>query len=96
MTTNNNEKFRSFKSKENIHKREVGPYRGFGPLSLISDPIDLAKGARGKYCKFAIFNMAVLLKTDTSRKIPKLNYVAFYFSDLDVYIMLSQTYNATS
>ena len=26
----NNEKFRSFKSKENIHKKEVGPYRGFG------------------------------------------------------------------
>ena len=29
-TVNNNEKFRSFKSKENIHKKEVGPYRGFG------------------------------------------------------------------
>ena len=27
---NNNEKFRSFKSKENIHKKEVGPSRGFG------------------------------------------------------------------
>ena len=27
---NNNEKFRSFKSKENIHKKEVGPYRGSG------------------------------------------------------------------
>ena len=27
---NNNEKFTSFKSKENIHKKEVGPYRGFG------------------------------------------------------------------
>ena len=26
---NNNEKFRSFKSKENIHKKEVGPYRSF-------------------------------------------------------------------
>ena len=25
---NNNEKFRSFKSKENIHKKKVGPYRG--------------------------------------------------------------------
>ena len=24
---NNNEKFRSFKSKENIRKKEVGPYR---------------------------------------------------------------------
>ena len=27
---NNNEKFRSFKSKENIHKKEDGPYHGFG------------------------------------------------------------------
>ena len=53
---NNNEKFRSFKSKENNHKKEVGSYRGFGYLSLISDPIDLAKGASGKYCKFAIYN----------------------------------------
>ena len=57
---NNNEKFRSFKDKENIHKKEVGPYRGFGYKSLISDPINLAKGARGKYCKFANFNMAVV------------------------------------
>ena len=30
LLPNNNEKFRSFKSKENIHKKEVGPYRGFG------------------------------------------------------------------
>ena len=30
IKTNNNEKFRSFKSKENIHKKEVGPYRSFG------------------------------------------------------------------
>ena len=29
---NNNEKFRSFKSRENIHKKEVGPYRGFSQL----------------------------------------------------------------
>ena len=27
------------KSKENIHKKEVGPYRGFGYSSLISDPL---------------------------------------------------------
>ena len=27
---NNNKKFRSFKSTENIHKKEVGPYCGFG------------------------------------------------------------------
>ena len=68
---NNNEKFRSFKSKENIHKKEVGPYRGFGYQSLISDPINLAKGASEKYCKFVIFYMTVVSKTDISRKIPK-------------------------
>ena len=63
---NNNEKFRSFKSKENIHKKEVGPYRGFG------DPKNLAKGARGKYCIFENFNMAVVSKTDISRKNTKI------------------------
>ena len=26
----NNKKFRSFKSKENIYKKDVGPYHGFG------------------------------------------------------------------
>ena len=25
-----NKKFRSFKSKENIYKKDVGPYHGFG------------------------------------------------------------------
>ena len=34
--SNNNEKFRSFKSKEIIHKKEDGPYRSFGYLSLRS------------------------------------------------------------
>ena len=66
----NIEKFRSFKSKENIHKKEVGPYRSFGYKSLISDPIDLAKFS-GKYQKFAILDMAVVSKTNMSRKIPK-------------------------
>ena len=42
---NNNKKFRSVKSKENIHKKEVGPYRGFGYSSFSSDPINLAKRA---------------------------------------------------
>ena len=30
LMANNNEKFRSFMSKENIHKKEVVPYHGFG------------------------------------------------------------------
>ena len=59
---NNNKKFRSFKSKENIHKKVVGSYHGFGYLSLISDPLNLAKGAREKYCEFANFNNGSRLK----------------------------------
>ena len=59
---NNNKKFRSFKSKENIHKKDVGPYHGFGYESLISDPTNLAKGARGKYCEFLNFNNGSRLK----------------------------------
>ena len=51
-SSDNNEKFRSFKSKENIHKKEVGPHRSFGYYSLVTDPINLAKGAREKYCIF--------------------------------------------
>ena len=35
VTTNNNEKFRSFKSKENIHEKEVGPYCDFTAVSAI-------------------------------------------------------------
>ena len=38
---NNNKKFRSFKSKENIHKKEVGSNHGYGYQSLISGPISL-------------------------------------------------------
>ena len=34
ININYNVKVRSFKSKENIFKREVGPYRGFGYQSL--------------------------------------------------------------
>ena len=30
LYSNNNKKFRSFKSKENIHKKEIGPYHYFG------------------------------------------------------------------
>ena len=40
-------------------------------IKASSVTLDLAKGASGKYCKFASFNMAVVSKTDISRKIPK-------------------------
>ena len=32
--------------------------------ALSVTPLDLTKGASGKYCKFAIFNMTVVSKTD--------------------------------
>ena len=32
---------RSFKSSEHINEKGNGPYRGFGFLSIFSDPIDL-------------------------------------------------------
>ena len=53
---NTNKKFGSFKSKENIHKEEVGPYHGLGYESLITDLMNLSKGARGKYCEYASFD----------------------------------------
>ena len=44
---NKNKMFRSFKGIENIHKKErkkeYRPYRGFGNLSLISEPIKSGK-----------------------------------------------------
>ena len=35
-------KLRSFKSSKHINEKGDGPYRGYGYLSLFSDPIDLA------------------------------------------------------
>ena len=44
----NNKSLDPLRAKRNIHKKEVGSYHGFGYSSLISDPLNLAKGARGK------------------------------------------------
>ena len=53
---NNNKKFRSFKRKKKFIRTKLGHTMVLAiNLSLISDPINLAKGARGKYCKFARF-----------------------------------------
>ena len=51
-------KLRSFKSSERIYEKGDGPYRGFGYLSLCSDPINLAtwnKRALQRNCNFATF-----------------------------------------
>ena len=55
-----------------MHKKEFGPYCGFGYSSLVSDPLILAKGARGKKGKFANFNVAAVSKTDISKKNSKI------------------------
>ena len=52
-------KLRSFKSSEHINEKRNGPYRGFGYLSLFSDPLDLAKWSQREYCTFATFNRIV-------------------------------------
>ena len=78
VTTNNNEKFRSFKSKENIHKKEVGPYCDFIAVSAIkasSVTLTWQKEPVENTVIFAIFNMAVVSKTDIRR-----NYKIFQIS----------------
>ena len=71
VTTNNNEKFRSFKSKENIDKKEVG-HTTVSAIKASSVTIQTwQKEPVEKYCKVAIFNMAVVSKSDISRKISK-------------------------
>ena len=49
-------KLRSFKSSEHFNEKGDGPYRGFGYLSLFSDPIDFWQhGAKEDYSNFAVF-----------------------------------------
>ena len=42
---NNSKSLDPLTAKQNIHRKEVGPYRGFSYSSLISDPLNLAQGA---------------------------------------------------
>ena len=59
------------RAKKTFIRKKVGHTAVSAIKSLISDPINLVKGARGKYRIFENFNMAVVSKTDISRKIPK-------------------------
>ena len=43
---------RFFKSSEHINEKRDGPYRGFGFLSLFSDPLDLAKWSQREILGF--------------------------------------------
>ena len=48
-------------------RKKLGHNLGFGYQSPISDPINMRKSVRGKYCEFANFKMAVVSKTDKSK-----------------------------
>ena len=50
----NTNKLRSFKNSEHINEKGDGPYRGFGYLSLFSDPIDLAMWSQRELLYFCI------------------------------------------
>ena len=56
-------KLRPFKSSEYINEKKDGPYRGFGNLSLFSDPLKLAKWSQRENCNFATFNRIFETKT---------------------------------
>ena len=49
----NKNKLRSFKSSGHINEKGDGPYRGFGYLSLFSDPIDLSICEHGSHFELA-------------------------------------------
>ena len=54
-----------------IRKAEDGPYLDFSYKSLISDPIRSGKRSQRKILQICKFNIAVVSKTDISRKLPK-------------------------
>ena len=59
---NNNKKFRTHKSKENIQRKKLG-HTMVSAIKASSVTLkNLAKGARGEYCEFAYFNNGSRLK----------------------------------
>ena len=56
-------KLRPFKSSDHINDKGDGPYRGFGYLSLFSDPMIWQHEAKENYCNLASFNKIVDTKT---------------------------------
>ena len=60
-------KLRSLKSSELSNEKGDGPCRGFGYLSLFSDPIE--HEAKENYCKFATFNRVVVTNNPNEAKI---------------------------
>ena len=81
-------KLRRFKSSEHIIEKGDESYRGFGYISLFSDPTDLAKWSKKKLllfcnfqqgcrykvnCNFASFNRVVVTKTSKIRMRQNIN-----------------------
>ena len=56
------------RAKKTVIRKKLGHTALSAIKSLISDPINLAKEARGKYCIFENFNMTVISKTDKGSK----------------------------
>ena len=54
-----------------MRKLIMGPYRGFGYLSLFSDPLDLAKWREMLY--FETFNRIIDTKTSIIQPEPNIN-----------------------
>ena len=52
---NNSKSLDPFRAKKTFIGKKLGHTAGFSYSSLISDPLNLAQGARGKNCKFAKF-----------------------------------------
>ena len=55
-----------FKGSEHINEKVVGPYRGFGYLSLFSDPTDLATWSHRELLQFRIFQQDSRYKDEYS------------------------------
>ena len=67
MIRNNNKKFRSFKSKENIHKKEGGPHHGFDLKASSVTLYIWQKEPEENTVNLQILITAVVSKTDMSK-----------------------------
>ena len=56
------------RAKKTFIRKKLGHTAFSAIKSLISDPINLAKEVRGKYCIFENFNMTVVSKTNKGSK----------------------------
>ena len=60
-------KLSSFQTIDDFKRKEFGHTAVSDIEFYISDPINLVKRARGKYCKFAYYNKTVDAETDINQ-----------------------------